>query len=108
MADLTFRCQFEVRRIVETDSAGTTLRFKPQVTAAEIHLDRLQLRRVSHMKGAAVREVGSWFETMIRNRIQRENSRIVEKINRKLEEQSSDFEIPFWFGKMQKEGNSRD
>lgn len=107
-ADLTFRCHFEVRRIVETKTSGTTLRFEPRVTQAEIQLDRFQLRRVSHMKGAAVREVGSWFEGMIRDRIRRENAKIVEKINRKLAEESSDFEIPFWFGKMQKEGNSRD
>ncbi len=107
-ADLRFDCRFEVRQSVTSDNGATKLRFEPKVTSAEVHLDRFRLKRISHMKGSAIREAGSWFEGLIRSRIRRENGRIAEKINEKLAENSDRFELPFWFGKMQPSGNSRD
>jgi len=87
-------------QVVHSDK-GTRLRFLPNVTQTDIRLTSFSLRRISHLKGKPVQEVGNWIEKLIRRRVGRENEKLAARINKVLKEKPERLEIPFdianWF-----------
>ncbi|MDA1230954.1 MAG: hypothetical protein O2856_09285 [Planctomycetota bacterium] len=81
-------------QVVRTDK-GTRLRFLPEATEAEARLADYSLRRISHLKGKSVQEFGDLFESLIHQRVERENKNLANRINKALETKPERLEIPF-------------
>ncbi len=102
IADVSLHVILDVTSEVVTTDQGVRLRFQPNVTYAAASLDGFSLRRVSHAKGAAVREFGEWLERLIRMRVKRENKELATRINQAIRKKAERLEIPLdiggWFG----------
>jgi len=102
IADVSLHVILDVTSEVVTTDQGVRLRFQPNVTHAAASLDGFSLRRVSHAKGAAVREFGEWLEGLIRMRVKRENKDLATRINQAMRKKAEQLEIPIdiggWFG----------
>lgn len=86
------------QEVVQTEGV-TKLRLVPTVASAGAKVERYRLRRISHATGPAVREFGSWFESLIDRRVKNESQQLPAKINRKLGKHPERLEIPVWFGR---------
>lgn len=106
IADVSIRVIVDVKTEVVTTDEGTKLRFQPIVTEAIASLDEFSLRRISHAKGAAVREFGEWLEQLIRMRVERENKDLAARINKAILKKPDRLEVSLdigeWFGWDQK------
>jgi len=102
LADVSMHVVVDVTSEVVTTENGVRLRFEPNVIDAGARLDGFSLRRISHAKGAAVREFGDWLEKLIRIRIKRENKNLAARINKAIRKKPDTLEIPLdigaWFG----------
>jgi len=87
-ADLAFRSE-----IVSTDD-GNKLRVLPHLEVASARVDSFSLRRVSHVKGAAVREFGKVVELIVKRAVKKKSEKLPAKINRKIQKKPERFEIP--------------
>lgn len=98
VADIRLDVTLNVKADVVTTDKGSRLRFQPSVTQAQAHLTGFSLRRVSHAKGAMVREFGNWLEELLRLRLKRENKDLAARINKALSKKSDQLEIPLDLG----------
>ncbi len=101
VAKIDLHLVLDLKTQVVQSEKGTRLRFLPNVTQAEVRLTSFSLRRISHLKGKPVQEVGNWMEQLIRRRVNRENKKLASRINKALEKKPEQLEIPFdivnWF-----------
>lgn len=101
IADVDLHLVLDVKSDLVQSTGGTKLRFLPQVREAEVNLTDFNLRRISHLKGKPVQEIGDWFEKLIRKRVSRENKKLAVRLNTVLEKKPERLEVPFdvagWF-----------
>lgn len=87
-ADLQFRSQ-----LVQTDG-DSKLRVLPHIETLRAQLDSLSLRRISHAKGAAVREFGKAVEALVKRGIDRKNVQLAARTNARIQKKPERFEVP--------------
>lgn len=95
--DVALDATLRVQQSAAIVDGRPSLQLVPRVETAAARITRFSLRRISHAKGSAIREFGSWFEGLIQQRVARENQRLPERINRRLEQQQDRFVLPVWF-----------
>ena len=94
LADLSVDAVFSVRNEIVTTADGTSLRFLPHVESASVRLDGFRLQRVSHMKGAAVREFARAIQSVLDRRLRREGPKLAGRINSRVQQKPERFQIP--------------
>lgn len=87
-ADIQFRSQ-----LVKTDGESK-LRVLPHIETMTAKLESFSLRRLSHAKGAFVREFGKVVEAMVKQAIDRKNRKLAAKTNSKIQKKPERFEVP--------------
>lgn len=67
--------------------------FRPRVESAQVTLHQFRLERISHAHGPLVRELGDSLEKLVRERLETENERLAERINRQLDKKQGDIKV---------------
>lgn len=98
IADVSLLVIVDVDTQLESADSGTTLRIVPTVTHAVANLDSFDVRRVSHIKGAAVQELAGWIEKLIQRRVDHESRDLAVRINKALSKLADRLEVPFEVG----------
>lgn len=94
VADVEFNADLHFKTHVTNTDDGSKLRVLPHIENADARLVGFSLRRVSHVKGGAVREFGHGIEAIIKRAIRKKGDRLAAKINSKVEKKPERFEIP--------------
>lgn len=98
--DIVLNASFSVEQRLADADGRSKLQLIPVVEKSHAEVTRFSLRRISHAKGSAVREFGSWFEWLIRDLVKKENRSLTEKINRKLQQKQDRLSVPLWFSSL--------
>jgi hypothetical protein len=93
LADVSFQTEFVVDQTVQQTDKGISLRLVPEVRNSKVQLDGFSLRRVSHLKGSAIRGVGDMFEPLLVRRLRRENKSLDQTINDQLKKEADRLEM---------------
>lgn len=95
--DIALDVELDVRQQISVKDGRPQWSLTPTVETAAAKVTRFSLRRISHSKGSAIREFGSWFEGLINDRVSRMNNKLPDKINRKLAQKQDRLVVPLWF-----------
>lgn len=88
VAELQFRSQ-----LIKT-AQDSKLRVLPFFETLNARLDTFSLRRVSHAKGALVREFGRAVKGLLQRSIERKNAKLAQKTNSRIQKKPERFEVP--------------
>ncbi|MCR9198181.1 MAG: hypothetical protein NXI04_06030 [Planctomycetaceae bacterium] len=88
VAELQFRSQ-----LIKTER-DSKLRVLPFIETLHARLDSFSLRRVSHAKGALVREFGQAVKGLLQRGIERKNAKLAQKTNGRIQKKPERFEVP--------------
>jgi len=94
IADVSVEADIEFRSKVIDKDDGRRLQVLPHVEATNLRLRNMTLKRVSHAKGGAVREIGNVWEPLIQRAVRKKSGRLPAKINAKILKKPERFELP--------------
>lgn len=98
IADVTLHVVLDVETTVEPVDGELAVLVRPQVITADVRLDSLDVRRISHFKGAAVRESTAWLEKLIQNRVRQESRDLAPRIQKALDRHRNRLMLPLGIG----------
>jgi hypothetical protein len=98
IADVTLHVVLDVETTVEPVDGELAVLVRPQVITADVRLDSLDVRRISHFKGAAVRESTVWLEKLIQNRVRMESRDLAPRIQKALDRHRDRLMLPLGIG----------
>lgn len=97
VADIALTADVEFQTDIVEREGKTRLRVLPEILNARIQLTSFHVDRLAGLGGEAARAIGEAFESLVAQRVRKENARLAKRVNEKIRKRPEKFEVPAGF-----------
>lgn len=94
LADVRVTAELQFRSQLIKSAGESKLRVLPFIETLNARLESFSLRRISHAKGALVREFGRAVKGLLQRGIEKKNANLAQKTNSRIQKKPERFEVP--------------